>query len=372
MFSRLPQLPRAVSKATSCIITTRQIHQSLICSDLCRYRDVIYNDASELVGKTPMVRLNKVTKGLPAEIAVKVEYFNPACSIKDRIGWAMLEDAEKRGKISPEKTILIEPTSGNLGIGLAFACAVKGYKLVLVMPASMSVERRTIMKAFGAEVVLTDPLRAVKASMERVEELKKAIPGAYVLDQYSNPVNTKVHYETTGAEIWEQTQGKVGAFVFGVGSGGTLTGVGKYLKEKNPKVGIYAVEPAESQVIHGKPHSPHKIQGMGVGFIPEILEMNVFDECLVVKSQDAIDMAKRIGREEGLLAGISGGANVIAAIELAKRPEYKGKLIVTGLASFGERYLSTDLYKNLKEESDKMKETTVEEDLAMLKKKFNF
>uniref|UniRef100_A0A1I7ZF86 Cysteine synthase n=1 Tax=Steinernema glaseri TaxID=37863 RepID=A0A1I7ZF86_9BILA len=333
-------------------------------------RETICKDAIEMIGNTPLVQLNKVTEGLDATIAVKIEYMNPACSVKDRIGFAMIDAAEKAGRIKPGESVLIEPTSGNMGIGLAFVAAVKGYKLILVMPASMSIERRTLLKAYGAEVVLTDPATAVKGAMERAFELEKIIPNAVVLNQFGNPANPESHYQTTAQEIWRQTEGKVDIVCFGIGSGGTMSGVGRFLKEKNPNVKVYPVEPFESSVISGLPHSPHKIQGMGTGMIPEVLDMSLFQEAIRVHSDDAIAMAKRLALEEGILAGISSGANVCAAIQLAKRPENKGKLIVTSLASFGERYLSTTLYNDIREECEQMKMTSLEENIKDLGTKY--
>ncbi|KAK0396160.1 hypothetical protein QR680_001597 [Steinernema hermaphroditum] len=291
-------------------------------------RETICKDAIEMIGNTPLVQLNKVTEGLDAKIAVKIEYMNPACSVKDRIGFAMIDAAEKAGKIKPGESVLIEPTSGNMGIALAFVAAVKGYKLILVMPASMSIER------------------------------------------FGNPANPESHYQTTAQEIWKQTEGKVNIVCFGIGSGGTMTGVGRFLKEKNPNIQVYPVEPFESSVISGLPHSPHKIQGMGTGMIPEVLDKSLFQEAIRVHSDDAIAMAKRLALEEGILAGISSGANVCAAIQLAKRAENKGKLIVTSLASFGERYLSTALYNDIKEECELMKMTTLEENINDLGAKY--
>ncbi|KAK0424149.1 hypothetical protein QR680_008515 [Steinernema hermaphroditum] len=333
-------------------------------------RDTICKDAIEMIGRTPMVQLNKVTEGLEARIAVKIEYMNPACSVKDRVGFAMIDAAEKAGRIKPGESVLIEPTSGNMGIALAFVAAVKGYKLILVMPASMSIERRTLLKAYGAEVVLTDPATAVKGAMERAFELEKIIPNGVVLNQFGNPANPEVHYNTTGHEIWDQTEGNVDIVCFGIGSGGTMTGVGRYLREKKPSVQVYPVEPFESSVINGLPHSAHKIQGMGTGMIPDILDKSLFQEAIRVHSDDAIAMAKRLALEEGILAGISSGANVCAAIQLAKRPENKGKLIVTSLASFGERYLSTLLYNDIKESCEQMKMSTIEENVKDLGEKF--
>ncbi|GMR36321.1 hypothetical protein PMAYCL1PPCAC_06516, partial [Pristionchus mayeri] len=320
------------------------------------------------IGNTPLVMLNSIGKGLPGKIAVKLEYMNPAGSVKDRVGYAMIEDAEKRGLISPGKTVLIEPTSGNMGIALAFVARIKGYKLILTMPASMSVERRSLLKAYGAEVVLTDPATAVKGALQRAKELQAAIPNSHILNQFGNPANVQAHYATTGPEVWDQANGKVDIVCYGVGSGGTLSGVGKYLKEKKPSVEVYPVEPFESSVINGLPHSPHKIQGMGTGFIPDILDRSLFSEALRVHSNDAIAMAKRLATEEAILGGISSGANVCAAVQLATRPENEGKLIVTNINSFGERYLSTTLYSDIREAAEKLKMMSLDESLDIAQK----
>nr|CDJ95607.1 Pyridoxal phosphate-dependent enzyme domain containing protein [Haemonchus contortus] len=330
-------------------------------------RDTMLLSGSDAIGNTPLLRLNHVTKGLEATIAVKLEYMNPAGSVKDRIAFNMIEKAEAEGKIVPGKTVLIEPTSGNMGIALAYCAALKDYKLILTMPSSMSVERRALLKAYGAEVVLTDPAIAVRGAIERAQELAKVIPNAFILNQFSNPANPEAHYLTTGPEIWKQTNGKVDIVCFGVGSGGTCTGVGRFLKEKNPNVQVYPVEPYESSVINGLPHTPHKIQGMGIGMIPEVLDRSLFSEALRVHSDDAIAMAKRLALEEAILGGISSGANVCAAIQLAKRPENKGKLIVTTVNSSGERYLSSALYSNLREEVAIMDQMSLEESISRAK-----
>uniref|UniRef100_A0A915EEA9 Cysteine synthase n=1 Tax=Ditylenchus dipsaci TaxID=166011 RepID=A0A915EEA9_9BILA len=291
----------------------------------------ILDSPIQIVGNTPLVYIHKICAGLPCKIACKIEYLNPACSVKDRIGYKMVENAERAGLIKPGETTLIEYTSGNTGIALAFVCAAKGYKLILTMPSSMSIERRVLLKAYGAEVFLTDPALGFKGVADRALEIQALIPNSYILNQFENPANIEAHYENTGPEIWKQTKGAVDICVFGVGTGGTLTGIGKYLKEKKPEVKMFAVEPYESSVLNGHPAGSHKIA-----------------EVLRVKGEDAIQMAKRLAEEEGILGGISSGANVCAAVELAKRPENAGKLIVTGLASFGERYLSSDLYADIK------------------------
>uniref|UniRef100_A0A914E4N3 Cysteine synthase n=1 Tax=Acrobeloides nanus TaxID=290746 RepID=A0A914E4N3_9BILA len=329
----------------------------------------ICKDATEMIGNTPLVYLNKVTEGLNAKIALKIEYMNPGCSVKDRPGPYMIEKAEKEGRIIPGETVLIEPTSGNMGIALAFAAAIKGYKIVLVMPASMSVERRTLLKAYGAEVILTDQELGFKGVMDRAQALKEIIPNSVILNQFTNSNNIEIHYKTTGPEIWQQTDGKVDLCCFGVGSGGTISGVGRYLQEKNPNIKMFAVEPYESSVLNGLPAASHMIAGIGTGTIPEILDRSLFNEAIRIKGEDAIAMAKRLALEEGLLVGISSGANVCAAIELAKRPENVGKLIVTLAPSYGERYLSTALYKDIKLECEKMTKTTLEEDVEYLQNK---
>ncbi|KAI6190973.1 Cystathionine beta-synthase [Aphelenchoides bicaudatus] len=321
----------------------------------------ICNNVLDLVGNTPLVYLNSVTKGLEAKIACKVEYFNPACSVKDRPGSFMIEKAERDGLIKPGHTVLIEGTSGNMGIAQAWTATVKNYKLILVMPNTMSLERRTLLKAFGAEFVLVDYTKGFAGVLERVEELAKMIPNSFVLNQFTNISNIEAHYNTTGPEIWRQTEGKVDIVVFGTGSGGTMSGTGKYLKEQNPNIKVFAVEPYESSL------DLIQFYGIGAGVILENIKP-IYEGALRVKTEEAVEMAKRIAREEGLLAGVSGGANVHAAIQLAKMEENRGKLIVTNLPDFGERYLSTLLYADIKNECEKMEVTTISEDRINLSK----
>lgn len=300
---------------------------------------------TDLIGNTPLVELSVFSqeKGLNTPIMVKVESFNPGGSVKDRIALAMIEDAEKQGRLQPGATI-IEPTSGNTGVGLAWVAAVKGYKLILTMPETMSVERRNLVKAYGAEVRLTDGKAGMAGAIKAAEELRGSIPGSIILQQFENPANPQRHYETTADEIWEQTDGKIDIFVAGVGTGGTISGVGKRLKEKNPDIRVVAVEPAASAVLNGKPAGPHKIQGIGAGFIPKTYHAEVVDEVLDIENDDAIRTGRQLARQEGLLVGISSGAAAFGAAVVAGRPENKGKRIVALLPDTGERYLSTVLF----------------------------
>lgn len=305
----------------------------------------IYKNATELIGKTPLVEFSNIEKklGLEARILAKLEYFNPAGSVKDRIAKAMIEDAEAKGLLK-EGSVIIEPTSGNTGIGLAAAATVKGYRMILTMPETMSVERRNIVKAYGAEVVLTDGTKGMKGAIEKADELAKEIPNSFIAGQFVNPANPATHKKTTGPEIWEDTDGEVDIFVAGVGTGGTITGTGEYLKEKKPEVKIVAVEPASSPVLSEGVSGPHKIQGIGAGFVPETLNTSIYDEIIKVENEDAFETGKYLAAEEAILAGISSGAALYAAIQLAKREENKGKTIVVLLPDNGDRYYSTALF----------------------------
>ena len=306
----------------------------------------IYKNLAELVGRTPLLEVSKYSENndLKANILAKLEYFNPAGSVKDRIAKAMIEDAENKGLLKPD-SVIIEPTSGNTGIGIASVGTAKGYKVIIVMPETMSVERRTLIKAYGAEIVLTEGAKGMKGAIAKADELAAETPNSFIPGQFKNPANPEVHKNTTGPEIWEDTDGKVDIFVAGIGTGGTITGVGEYLKSKNPNVKIVAVEPADSPVLSEGKAGPHKIQGIGAGFVPDVLNTNVYDEIITIKNEDAFATSRELSKSEGLLVGISSGAATFAATELAKRPENAGKTIVVLLPDTGERYLSTGLFE---------------------------
>ena len=305
----------------------------------------VYTSIDQLIGNTPLLELSNIEKNLDlkAKVLVKLEYFNPAGSVKDRIAKAMLDDAEAAGKLNKD-SVIIEPTSGNTGVGLASVAAARGYRLIITMPETMSVERRLLMKAYGAELVLTDGAKGMKGAIAKAEELTAEIPNSFIAGQFTNPANPQAHIKPTGPEIWNDTEGKVDVFVAGVGTGGTVTGVGKYLKSQNPDVKVVAVEPASSPVLSKGTAGAHKIQGIGAGFVPDTLDTSVYDEVIAVENDDAFETGRLVGHSEGVLVGISSGAAVWAAIELAKRPENEGKTIVALLADTGERYLSTPLF----------------------------
>lgn len=305
----------------------------------------VYTSIDQLIGNTPLLELSNIEKNLDlkAKVLVKLEYFNPAGSVKDRIAKAMLDDAEAAGKLNKD-SVIIEPTSGNTGVGLASVAAARGYRLIITMPETMSVERRLLMKAYGAELVLTDGTKGMKGAIAKAEELTAEIPNSFIAGQFTNPANPQAHIKTTGPEIWNDTEGKVDVFVAGVGTGGTVTGVGKYLKSQNPDVKVVVVEPASSPVLSKGTAGAHKIQGIGAGFVPDTLDTSVYDEVIAVENDDAFETGRLVGHSEGVLVGISSGAAVWAAIELAKRPENEGKTIVALLADTGERYLSTPLF----------------------------
>jgi cysteine synthase A len=305
----------------------------------------IYDNILQTIGRTPLVRLNKIGRDLPGRIVLKLEFFNPCASVKDRIGVSMIEALEKQGRIKPN-TVLVEPTSGNTGIGLAFVAAAKGYRLVLTMPDTMSLERRRMLQAFGAELVLTEGAKGMKGAMAKADEIIASDPERFLLvGQFSNPANPEIHRKTTAEEIWEDTDGAADVLVSGIGTGGTITGVGEVIKKRKPGFHVVAVEPAASPVLSGGQPAPHKIAGIGAGFIPQILNTKVYDEVVQVTNEQAAEYARMLGREEGILVGISSGAALYAALQVAARPEYKDKLIVTIIPSFGERYLSTWLYE---------------------------
>jgi len=306
----------------------------------------VYNDITEIFGKTPLVRLNKVSAGLGATVLAKLEFYNPSASVKDRLGIAIVDAAEKSGALKPGGTI-VEGTSGNTGIALAMVGAARGYNVILTMPETMSKERRVLLRAYGAELVLTPGASGMKGAVEAAEEIVAKTPGAILARQFENEANPAIHRATTGPEIWQDTDGGVDIFVAGIGTGGTITGAGQYLKEQNPDIAVVAVEPAESPILNGGAPGPHKIQGIGANFVPDVLDREVYDEVIDVNITQSVQMARRLAAEEGILAGISSGATVTAALELAGRPENAGKTIVVIVASYGERYLSTVLYEDL-------------------------